>query len=35
MFNILRVVEEQMLNEIADFNLEKQLNECEESAKLV
>lgn len=32
MFNI---VEEQMLNEIADFNLEKQLNECEELAKLV
>lgn len=35
MFNILRVVEEQMLNEIANFNLEKQLNECEELAKLV
>lgn len=33
--NILRVVEERMLNEIADFNLEKQLNECEELAKLV
>lgn len=24
-----------MLNEIANFNLEKQLNECEELAKLV
>lgn len=26
--NILRVVEKQILNLIASFNLEKQLNEC-------